>query len=78
MAARLTATAFTLVGEPRTERQLRAIWHSVAALPDIGAIAFEVEPGVPSRMIIKHKESVVLDRDAIGDAVRAAGPYDLA
>lgn len=77
MDTRLVATTFTLAGEPRTERQLRSIWHAVAALPEIGAIAFEVVPGEPSRMIIKHKESVVLDRDAIGAAVRGAGPYDL-
>lgn len=76
MSKRLTSTAYGLTGGPRTERQLRSIWHSVAELPDIGAIAFEVD-GDSSVMIIKHKETVVLDRDAIRAAVRAAGPYDL-
>ena len=77
MSKRLTSTAFGLTGGPRTERELRAIWHQVARLPDIGAIAFEVD-GESSHMIIKHKETVALDRDALRAAVRAAGPYDLA
>lgn len=77
MSKRLTSSAFTLSGGPTTERQLRAIWHQVARVPDIGAIAFEVD-GESSVMIIKHKETVSLDRDAIRAAVRAAGPYDLA
>lgn len=75
MSKRLTATAYGLAGGPRTERHLRSIWHKVAELPDIGAIAFEVDDE-RSLMIIKHKETVTLDRDAIRAAVRAAG-YDL-
>ena len=75
---RLISTTYELAGGPRTERQFRTIWHQVAALPDIGAIAFERrQQGEEILMIIKHKETVTLDRDAIGAAVRAAG-YDLA
>lgn len=73
---RLISTTYELGGAPRTERQFRTIWHQVAALPDIGAIAFE-NHGDEILMIIKHKETVALDRAAIGAAVRAAGPYDL-
>ena len=73
---RLVSTTYELAGGPRTERQFRTIWHQVAALPDIGAIAFE-RHGHETLMIIKHKETVDLDPAAIGDAVRAAG-YDLA
>lgn len=73
---RLASTTYRLGGDPRTERQLRSIWHQVAALPDIGAIAFEIHDDEVV-MIIKHKETVGLDRDAVGAAVRAAGPYDL-
>lgn len=73
---RLVSTTYELAGGPRTERQFRTIWHQVAALPDIGAIAFERHDG-ETLMVIKHKETVGLDRDAIGAAVRAAG-YDLA
>ena len=74
---RLVAPTYGLAGGPRTERQFRLIWHEVAALPDIGAIAFERHDD-ETLMIIKHKETVALDRAAIRDAVRAAGPYDLA
>lgn len=74
---RLTSTSYGLTGGASTEDQLRSIWLKVSRVPDIGAIAFEVEDGATA-MILKHKETVTPDRAAIRDAVRAAGPYDLA
>ena len=73
---RLVSTTYGLAGAPRTERQFRSIWHQVAGLPDIGAIAFEVHDE-DILMIIKHKETVALDRGTVDAAVRAAGPYAL-
>lgn len=73
--SRLVSTVYGLTGA-RTDDELRSIWLKVSRVPDIGAIAFEVQDD-STEMIIKHKEMVTPDRAAIGAAVRAAGPYEL-
>lgn len=60
-----------------TAADARAVKDSLSAVPGIGAVATEIVPGGDSRVILKHKDDVELDRTAIEAAVRSAGDYTL-
>lgn len=72
----MISTTFTITGMT-TPADARAVKDRLSAVPGIGAVATEIVPGSGSRVILKHKEDVTLDRAAIGAAVREAGDYDL-
>ena len=55
---------------------LQALFDVFAEL-DLGQATFEVTESDPTRLIVKHKESVTVDRDAVATALAAAGGFRL-
>ena len=72
----ITSTTYTLAGDI-DDAATRAIKAEVYLVPDVGAIAFEIEDGAPARMILKHKEEVAIDRGELEAALHKAGGYRL-
>lgn len=73
----ITSTIYTLQGDI-DDAATRAIKAEVYLVPRVGGVAFEIEDGKESRMILKHKEEDLIDRATIDAAVRKAGDYSLA
>ncbi|CAJ1587111.1 heavy metal-associated domain-containing protein [[Mycobacterium] wendilense] len=72
----MISTIYRVVGMDRPA-DARAVKDSLSAVPGIGGIATEIVPGGDSKVILKHKADVVLDRSAIEAALRKAGRYTL-
>lgn len=59
------------------DRCARVIKDKVSTVPGVGAVAVEIVGDGESRLILKHKENVELDRADVEDAVHRAGDYRL-
>lgn len=55
---------------------LQALFDVFAEL-DLGQATFEVADSDPTRLIIKHKKSVTVDRKAVAAALATAGDFRL-
>ena len=53
------------------------ILHVLVFSAGVGAIAFEIVDGGPTRMILKRKDDETIDRDRLAAAVADAGPFGL-
>ncbi len=72
----MKSTTYTVVGMTTAE-DARVVKDGLATVAGIGAIATEIVPGGGSVIILKHKDDVELDQDAIAAALRKAGGYAL-
>lgn len=72
----MISTTFTVIGMT-TVADARAVKDGLSDVAGIGAIATEIVPGGASVIVLKHKDDVELDRDAIAAALRDAGDYML-
>lgn len=57
-----------------TKRAMQPLFDIFAA-HGLGQATFEIVPGEPTRLWIKHKDSVVPTRDLIAAALARAGSY---
>lgn len=73
----LTSTIFRVTGMTN-DADVRAVIGKVYLVPEVGGAAVELENAGASRLIIKHKDDVTLDREAIAGALRKAGNFALA
>ncbi|GAA3514295.1 MULTISPECIES: hypothetical protein [Georgenia] len=73
----MISTIYTVVGMTTAE-DARTIKDSLYLVAGIGAVATEIIPDGDSRIILKHKDNVELDRSTIEAAVQEAGDYTLA
>ena len=73
----LISTIYTLSGVHSHEDVL-AVRLSVSNVADVGAVAIERVAADEAKMIIKHKDDVDIDQQAVAGAVKAAGNYGLA
>ncbi len=55
----------------------RAIKDNVSTVADVGGVAIEILTDGESRLILKHKDDVELERSAVEAAVHRAGDYRL-
>lgn len=72
----MKSTIYTVVGMV-SSKDARIVKDSLYHLGTIGGVATEIVPGGDSRIILKHKDGVELDRAAIAAALRDAGHYTL-
>lgn len=72
----IVSETYTLTGEI-DDAATRAIKANVYLVPHVGAIAFEIVDGGPTRMILKRKDDETIDRDRLAAAVADAGPFGL-
>ncbi|MGC0142192.1 MULTISPECIES: hypothetical protein [unclassified Pseudactinotalea] len=72
----MISTIYTLSGITSNDDVL-AVRMSVSNVQDVGAVAFERLSGDETRMIIKHKDDVEIDKAALAKAVKDAGQYGL-
>jgi hypothetical protein len=72
----ITSTVYTVLGDV-DDAATRALKAEIYLLPGVGAIAFEIEEGKDTRLILKHKEDETVDRAALDAAVHRAGDYRL-
>ena len=76
-AARIVATCFLVEGvtdDRDTKRALQPLFDIFAA-HGLGQATFEIVPGEPTRLWIKHKDSVQPTRELIDEALARAGNY---
>lgn len=73
----MISTIYTVVGMTTAE-DARTIKDRLYLVAGIGAVATEIIPDGDSRIILKHKDNVELDRSTIEAAVQEAGDYTLA
>ena len=75
--ARIVSTCFLVEGvhdDRDTKRAMQPLFDIFAA-HGLGQATFEIVPGEPTRLWIKHKDSVVPTRDLIAAALARAGSY---
>lgn len=72
----MISTIFIVSGM-NTSADARAIQGRLYQVSDVGGVATEIIPGGDSRIIIKHKDDVQLDRAALQAALQKAGNYTL-
>jgi len=53
----------------------RAVKDQISWLPDVGGVAVELMPDQRSKLILKHKDDVEIDREAVVAAVERAGRF---
>ena len=76
-AARIVATCFLVEGvrdDRDTKRAMQPLFDIFAA-HGLGQATFEIVPGEPTRLWIKHKDSVRPSRELIDRALARAGSY---
>lgn len=75
--ARIVSTCFLVEGvtdDWDTKRAMQPLFDIFAA-HGLGQATFEIVPGEPTRLWIKHKDSVVPTRELIAQALARAGDY---
>ncbi|GAA2045304.1 hypothetical protein GCM10009720_27710 [Yaniella flava] len=72
----ITSTIYLLAGE-LSNAETRTVKGKVYQVPRVGGIAFEVQTGQDTRMIIKHKEDEPIDRTELETAIAKAGKFRL-
>lgn len=72
----ITSTIYFLDGA-LSNAATRAVKGKVYQVPQVGGVAFEVEPGKNTRMILKHKSDESIDRAELETAIAKAGDYRL-
>jgi hypothetical protein len=75
--ARIVSTCFLVEGvtdDRDTKRAMQPLFDIFAA-HGLGQATFEIVPGEPTRLWIKHKDSVVPTRELIDGALARAGSY---
>lgn len=72
----IISTVYQVAGE-LTTAQTRAVKGRVYQVPRVGGLAFEVQPGHDTRMIIKHKSDEPIDRADLATALSEAGNFRL-
>lgn len=78
--ARIVSTCFLVQGvddDLDTKRALQPLFD-IFAQHGLGQATFEIVPGEPTRLWIKHKDTVTPSRQLISDALGRAGDYRLA
>ncbi len=70
-------TTFVIIGMDTAE-DARIVKDRLYHMGGLGGVATEIVPGGPSRIHIKHKAEITLDRALIEEVLRAAGDYRLA
>lgn len=68
----ITSTIYLLAGE-LSNAETRTVKGKVYQVPRVGGIAFEVEAGEDTRMILKLKEDEPIDRGELEAAIAKAG-----
>ncbi|HWL59342.1 MAG TPA: hypothetical protein VNQ48_00465 [Microbacteriaceae bacterium] len=75
----IVSTTLTVRGvktEDQVREALQALFDIFAEL-DLGQATFEVTDADATRLIVKHKQSVTPDRDAIAQVLAATGDFRL-
>lgn len=72
----ITSTIYLIAGE-LSNADTTAIKGQVYRVPRVGAIAFEVQTGQDTRMILKHKRDETIDRTDLETALAKAGNFQL-
>lgn len=74
---RIESTRFLVEGvdsDEDTRRALQSLFDIFAA-HGLGQATFEIVPGGPTRLWVKHQEGRAPSRDLIAEALAGAGPY---
>lgn len=74
---RIVSTLFLVEGvtdDRDTKRAMQPLFDIFAA-HGLGQATFEIVEGEPTRLWVKHKDSVVPSRELISQALAKAGPY---
>lgn len=74
---RIVASCFLVEGvldDDDTKKAMQELFD-IFADNGLGQATFEIVPGEPSRLWIKHKDSVEPGRELIGEALARAGDY---
>lgn len=77
--ARIVSTCFLVEGvddDQDTRKAMQSLFD-IFAENGLGQATFEISPGEPTRLWIKHKDSVDPSRELIGEALARAGDYRL-
>lgn len=72
----ITSTIYLLAGE-LSNAETRTVKGKVYQVSHVGGIAFEVETGHDTRMILKHKDDEPIDRGELEAAIAKAGNFRL-
>ena len=75
--ARIVSTRFLVEGvtdDRDTKKAMQALFD-IFAQHGLGQATFEIVAGEPTRLWIKHKDSVVPSRELIDEALASAGDY---
>lgn len=79
LVAKIESTCLLVGGvetDEDTRKALQALYDIFAA-NGLGQATFEIVPGQPTRLWVKHKEGAEPDRAMIDDALAGAGDYRL-
>ena len=77
--AKIVSTCFLVEGvtdDRDTKRAMQPLFD-IFAQHGLGQATFEIVPGEPTRLWIKHKDSVAPSRELIDHALARAGSYRL-
>lgn len=69
-------TTFVITGMD-TADDARIVKDRIYHMGGVGGVATEIVPGGPSRLHLKHKDDVTLDRGHIEAVLREVGDYRL-
>ena len=77
MVARIVATRFLVEGvnDDSDTRKARQRLFDIFTVHGMGQATFEIVPGEPTRLWIKHKEGSTPSRELIAEALATAGDY---
>lgn len=73
----MQSTTFVITGMD-TADDARIVKDRLYHMGGIGGVATEIVPGGPSRIHLKHKDDITLDRALIEAVLRDSGDYRLA
>ena len=75
--AKIVSTCFLVAGvtDDRDTKKAMQPLFDIFAAHGLGQATFEIVPGEPTRLWIKHKDSVVPSRELIDGALARAGDY---
>ncbi len=73
----IVSTCFLVDGvtDDRDTKQAMQPLYDIFAQHGLGQATFEIVPGEPTRLWIKHKDSVEPSRELIAEALARAGDY---
>lgn len=72
----MQSTTFVIIGMD-TADDARIVKDRLYHMGGIGGVATEIIPGEQSRLFLKHKDDITLDRALIEAVLREAGDYQL-